>query len=260
MIKLPKILLLTVSVLWIGMSYGQQTIYEETTLLYKKEINGGLHLHGHGFGLFFTKSKQKTATKHNRWNIEIATMKHPKEEKRFSNNSDNSKGFFFGKKNSLILVRPTIGRKTIISEKYRKDGVSISTHFAVGPAIGLLKPVYIEYGYRDDLSVPPAPFDYTAIERFDIERHSNVSNIYGRASFFEGILETTAVVGLHTKFGLDFEYSPYQTGIKGIETGIAIDAFPKPVEIMDLVDLKNKSIFLSVYLNFYFGKKYNVLN
>ncbi|MFT4660065.1 MAG: hypothetical protein ACI8XB_000322 [Patiriisocius sp.] len=234
---------------------AQQTIYDETTLLYKKEINGGVHLHGHGAGLFFTKSKQKTAVKHHRWNIELVTMKHPKEEKRFFPSSDNAKGYFFGKKNALIMLRPTIGRKKIISEKYRKDGVSFSTNFEIGPAIGLLKPVYIEYIVNRSGNID----DLIEIQRFDIDRHSNINNIFGRASFFEGIFETTAVIGLHTKLGIDFEYSPYQTGVKGLEAGIALDAFPKRVEIMDLQEVKNKRFFLSFYLRFYMGKKYNNL-
>jgi len=117
---------------------AQQTIYDEATLLYKKEINGGIQIHGNGYGVFFTKSHQKTAMLHNRWNIEIVNMKHPKERKQFYSQSDNSKGFFFGKKNVLIMLRPTFGRKKIISEKYRKDGVSFATNFAIGPAIGIL--------------------------------------------------------------------------------------------------------------------------
>jgi len=237
---------------------AQQTIYDETTLLYKKEVNGGIQAHGNGAGVFFTKSHQKTALKHNRWSIEMVSMKHPKEVKRFYASSENSKGFFFGKKNALILLRPTFGRKKIISEKYRKDGVSFATNFAMGPSIGLLKPVYIDYGYYLSPG-DTGPFDYIETERFDINRHADVSKIIGRASFFEGILETSAVIGLHAKYGLDFEYSPYQTGVKGLEAGVAIDAFANPVEIMDLDDVKNKRIFFSFYVNLYFGKKSNTL-
>jgi len=64
---------------------------------------------------------------------------------------------------------------------------------------------------------------------------------------------------LHAKYGLDFEYSPYQTGVKGLEAGVMIDAFANPVEIMDLEEIKNKQIYFSFYVNLYFGKKYNSL-
>lgn len=240
-------------------AWGQQTIYDDPTILYKREINGGIHIHGNGGGVFFTKSYQKTALEHTRWNLELVYMKHPKEEKRFHPLAENARGYFFGKKNSLIMLRPTIGRKKIFSEKYRKQGVSFATHMAIGPAIGFLKPVYIDYGYSygDNATFE---YDFIATEQFDIDKHSDTNGIIGRASFFKGIEDTNLQLGVHAKFGLDFEYSPYQTGIRGLETGVAIDFFPKEVEIMELDDVKNKQLFLSFYINLYFGKKYNNLD
>jgi hypothetical protein len=61
-----------------------------------------------------------------------------------------------------------------------------------------------------------------------------------------------------------FEYSNYRDGIKGFEVGMAAEAYPKRIEIMSNQVLsaypdgaKNHWLFVSGYVHFYIGRKYN---
>jgi hypothetical protein len=100
-------------------------------------------------------------------------------------------------------------------------------------------------------------------EKFDPNKHF-VDNIYGRASNFNGLGEMTFVPGFSAKASMSFEYSNYRDGIKGFEIGMSAEAYPKRVEIMSnqiLATLpdgaKNHWLFVSGYVHFYIGRKYN---
>ena len=64
-------------------AHAQQTIYEESRVPYKKEVYGGILLHGDGWGLQFYHAKYNTARDRRLLGVEIVGMKHPKEVKSF---------------------------------------------------------------------------------------------------------------------------------------------------------------------------------
>ena len=63
---------------------AQETIYEETRVPYKRELLGGLTLHGEGWGINFFHGKHRTAKNRRMIGIEIVSMKHTKEIKSFN--------------------------------------------------------------------------------------------------------------------------------------------------------------------------------
>ncbi|MFH1005808.1 MAG: hypothetical protein V1781_10030, partial [Bacteroidota bacterium] len=60
--------------------------------------------------------------------------------------------------------------------------------------------------------------------------------------------------GVFFKLGLGFEHSPLDDDIKLFEIGVIMDAYLQPVPIM--ANIKNNQIFVNVYLNIMFGKKW----
>jgi hypothetical protein len=54
---------------------------------------------------------------------------------------------------------------------------------------------------------------------------------------------------------LYFELSPYQTQLKGLEAGIALDAFAEKVPLMAFEE--NNQFFFSFFVNLFIGKKFN---
>jgi len=115
----------------------------------------------------------------------------------------------------------------------------------------LAKPVYLQIGKPDNI-----PYETFVTERYDPAVH-NVQNIYGRASWFKGFGEMKLYPGGFARAGLNFEYSGQTTGIKAIEVGLSMDAYPVVVPIMaELEGVQNKQFFFEFYVNLLFGKKY----
>ena len=56
----------------------------------------------------------------------------------------SSRGYFYGKLNSLVCFRPTYGGKLILFQAKRENGIEISYKWHLGPSFGLLKPVYLK--------------------------------------------------------------------------------------------------------------------
>ena len=229
---------------------AQQTVYDETRILYKKELHGGLIAHGDGWGANFFHGKHRTARSRRMIGIEIVGMKHPKEIKSFNPYYEDARGYFYGKLNSVLLFRPTWGRKELITDKLRKSGVEVNYVWGIGPSIALLKPVYLQIGK------PSLPYETIAVERYDPEVHYP-DDIFGRASWFKGIEESKFRFGGFARFALNFEHSGSASGIKALEVGGTIDAFPERLPIMAELDgVENKQIFLELYISIQFGKKF----
>lgn len=230
---------------------AQQTIYEEARVPYRRELYGGLMLHGDGWGLHFFYAKHRNAIDRTLFGMEIVGMKHPKEVKSFNPYYEDSRGYFYGKSNALLIVRPTIGKKHQITDKIRRTGVELNYVWSVGPSLGLAKPVYLQIGKPDNI-----PYQEFVTERYDPAVHS-VQNIYGRASWFKGFGEMNLYPGGFGRAGLNFEYSGQTTGIKSIEVGMSMDAYAVKVPIMaELEGVENKQFFWEFYVALQFGKKY----
>ncbi|MCB0794465.1 MAG: hypothetical protein KDB88_06980 [Flavobacteriales bacterium] len=229
---------------------AQQTIFDETRIIYKKELHGGAIIHGDGWGLNFFHGKHRTAKSRRMLGIEIVSMKHPKEIKSFNPYYEDARGYFYGKVNTLMLIRPTWGMKKQITDKIRKSGVELNYVWGIGPSIGFLKPVYLQIGK------PGIPYEVIVVERYEPETHFP-DDIFGRASWFKGVGEANFVFGAFGRFGFNFEHSGSANGIKAIEVGATVDAFPQKVPIMaEISGVENKQFFFGFYLTVQFGKKF----
>ncbi len=220
---------------------------DDTQVIYSKERMGGIIFHSSGWGLNFKWGKNKGALKKRLIGLELVGMKHPKEYKSFNPYYEDSKGYFYGKQNAFYIFRPTFGQRHVLFEKIRKRGVEVNYVWALGPSVGLTKPVYLEIGH------PAIPYEYISVEKYDSNEHY-IDNIFGKAPVTRGLGELKMHPGIHAKFGFNFEYSPKNRGIKAIETGMTFDAYAEEVPIMALVD--NQQFFFAFYINLLYGKKY----
>ncbi len=232
-----------------------QGVYDdEGRTLYSKEVYGGPIAHGDGWGGQFWYAKYKTAAHRQLFGFEIVGMKHPKEIKSYNPYYEDSRGYFFGKSNSLLIVRPGFGYKHRITEKIRKSGVELNYVWAIGPSLALLKPVYLQIGYRVDSRDGP-PYDSIIEERYDPERHF-ANNIYGRASWFRGLGELGIEPGVFGRFALNFEYAGDNSGLRALEVGATLDAYARELPVMAEVEgVVNKRFYLEFYIALLFGSK-----
>ena len=235
-------------------SFTQSVYDDEGRTLYSREIYGGPVAHGDGWGGQFWYGKYRTAADRHLFGFEIVGMKHPKEIKSYNPYYEDSRGYFYGKLNSLLMLRPGYGRKHRITEKIRKSGVELNYVWAIGPALALLKPVYLQIGRRIDERDGP-PYDSIVEERYDPQKHF-ANNIFGRASWFRGLNDLGIRPGVFGRLALNFEYAGDNTGIRALEVGTTVDLFPETIPIMAEVEgVVNKRLFLEFYLALQFGSK-----
>lgn len=251
-----KVLISIFSLLFCLSLAGQQTIYDDATVLYRKEFKAGVKIHGHGWGLFASLGRQKAIDNILNYNLSIVGMKNPNEDRRFDLRDDRAKPYVFGKQNHLYLFRPSIGKRKVLAFKDRKSGVEFAYNWALGPSFGVTKPYYLII--RTPLN--PDAVVYTE-EAYDPDLHSD-GRIFGRGNWFNGFGDLKGHIGAYGKFSFSVEYSGYQTKIQGFEVGISMDAFPKniPVYIDNApfgeID-KNKKLYFNFFVNAFLGKKYN---
>lgn len=221
----------------------------EVGILYHYERSLGVIAHSDGFGFSFRRGKNITGYKKRLLEIEFVTMKHPKEQKIYHPIYENSKGYIYGKFNSLFIPRIGAGRQHTLTSKWEQRTVEVRSIYSAGASIGLVKPVYLEI-----IDSAEGSKVYCSIEKYDTSKH-DPDKIYGRASFLKGIDETKLWPGIYGKIGLGFEWSIKPDAVYFLETGIILDVFYKQVPIMAYK--KNKFLFLSFYINLsIFGKKW----
>jgi len=222
---------------------------EEKPPLMKNEWALGLTVHTSGWGVDFRRGKNITAYKKRIFEGEIINIKHPKEIRSVNPYFDNAKSFFYGKMNTLTVIRAGVGKQKVLFSKAEKGGVEVRLNYTGGFSLGLAKPVYLNILY-------PTEFERQyelVVEKYDPERHY-VDNIYGRAPFTEGITEIKPHPGIYAKLGLSFEYGMWSEDIKCIETGIAVDAYGKKIPIMAKTD--NNQVYINFYINLLYGRKW----
>lgn len=225
--------------------YAQGEIDEQQTVFFRNERSFAVLLNSDGLGVSYREAKRKNYLNKSLLEIELGTLKHPKEYKISNPYTTGTGTFVFGKLNSVFYLRAGIGHQREIFTKADLGGVAVRYFYSGGPVLALYKPIY----YRVLYPVTTQEFEIRE-EKFEISIH-DPSDIYSKASFFKGFDETKVLPGLFAKGGFNFEYSRQDKVIHAIEAGVQINAFPKTIPIMANTD--NKAIFFSLFVSYRFG-------
>ncbi|WP_439880573.1 hypothetical protein ACSX1A_15635 [Pontibacter sp. MBLB2868] len=222
--------------------------YEEDES-FQNELSYGINFNSNGGligGAFIRSSYFRNNRMYQFGEIEVVEVKHPKENRLYS--SETGDFFVAGKQNYLFVIRPRYGREIVLFRKAAESGVQVNAVGAIGPSLGLLVPYYIRYNYGGGLGGQDV-----RTEQYDPQKHRNLENIQGNASFVQGFGESDVNIGVNLKGGLSFEYGRYRESIAGIEVGFVVELFPKEMIIIPQAD--NEQFFTSVYLNLYYGRR-----
>lgn len=245
----PILTILIIFTLWAKGQSSSENLTEKG-ILFKYEKTGGVLVHTTGFGLNYRQEKHITGYKKSVLEFEFTGIKHPKEVKSINPLYSDAKSYIYGKQNTFSVLRLGIGIQKVINSKSRaiKSAIELRSHINLGFSAGFTKPVYlyiIEYSNYDNQLL---------VEKYDPNRHY-IDNIYGRAPFTKGFSEINFHPGAYGKFGISVDYAPEDEIVKSLEMGTCIDVFPKRIPIMAYN--KNKNLFLSFYLSFNIGYRYN---
>ncbi len=231
---------------------AQNDLITEPTLLYRKRIQYGANLNSATLGgLNFKYQWQKTALLKNGFDLELARIRHPKEERVYGQ-SDNPKQYTPGRINMAFFLRTGYGQNVFITTRDYKNAVSLHYNYSFGVTTALLKPIYIDVF---KLSQDPFGQDYIATEKYDpVNTHTTPYTIYGNATFTRGFNEMTARVGGHFKNSLSVEWGEYPDAFNSLEAGFCVDVFAQPLPLMADELAKNKQLYFTLFLGFTFGQ------
>jgi len=222
-------------------------------ILYRKEWCGGLIFHSGGWGVQFRWGRNKSVFDKHLWEVDIIGMKTNKEVKSVNPYFSNARPYFYGKLNSLYIVRGGFSVHHLLNQKPYWGGVELRYFYGGGISLGFSKPIYLYI--VDSVFYNGSYYEFTTkTERYDPNKH-DLDNIYGRASFLMGFDKMQFFPGIYARGGLNFDFGNYNRTIKCLEVGAALDLYPRAIKIMAFNRPKN--IFPSVYLNLNFGHRYN---
>jgi len=221
---------------------SQQTIFEESETIYSRETAGGITFHTNSWGINFYTAKFLTGFTKLQYHFELVGMR---SQRQYRIPVENG-GYYYGKLNSLTILRTSVGYMKVFLPKQSLRGISVSYILNAGVSHGFVKPVYLQVKVENNHIVD---------ERYDPEKH-NTNNIVGRSIPFVGLDELEYRPGLFLRTALNFDYGGRSNFIRAIEVGLAADIFVKPIEIMAYEDPHRYFVTAFVGLEFG-GRKYD---
>ena len=215
-------------------------------VLLPRSYQFGLNFNTIGWGVTFDYAKQKNVNYKTTFGVVLTNVRNQKEFKIVG--TSGSRGYYLGKVNSLVAIRPTIGGDYRLFKARRENGIEIQFKWKIGPSFGFLKPVYLEIdkgSNNDKIQVS---------ERYNPDIHYT-GIVYSSSKWFKGIKDGRFKTGLFAKSGVDFNFSTNKRSITGGEIGVMADIYPFN-EIELLYKQTEQKLFVSLYLQFNLGKKY----
>lgn len=243
---------------------GENYYDDNKGIVYNKEFSVFGKFHTHGFAMGVNIGTLKTYYLTRFLNFELGELKHIKEFKQsrdlqpIANNV--SRAYIFGKQNNLYVIRAGFGEKRYLSEKAKRKGLAVGITYEVGPVLGLLKPYYLELVRNFENGDPVAPFIQS--EKYAPENETlflDFTRIYGSSGFSKGLGELSILPGAQAKFAMHFDWGAFDEFVKALEAGVMIDFFVKEPAIMIETapsGAQNSPLFLNLYINLQFGKRW----
>jgi len=211
--------------------YSKQNIFGIT-----KATNSGLI-----GGFMYKHSWEKKEDSFYGASIEIVNIKHPQEQRYYSESGNT---FIWGKQNFLYSLRLSfVGERTFF-KKAAQQGVQVNGFAAIGPTLGFEAPYYVEIRIPGENYTEKVPYD---------PNKQQWSDIIGSGNFLQGFGQSAVVPGANIKAGLAFEFGSHKANVVGVELGFQCDFFTRQIIIMPTTE--NYSIFPSAYFTFYYGAR-----
>lgn len=232
-------------------------------VVYKHEWSFDFRLHENGYSIGYNTGEVLSYHKSKFYQLELGVMKDIREKRQTKNYSftptSGSRAFVFGKVNSFINIRGSIGFKKYLSEKAKRKGLAVGYSYSFGPAVGLLKPYYLRLIYRP--LETGGETTLTPDERFteeNAEKFLTFNDIDGASSPFKGLTEIKVVPGIQGKLASHFALGAFDQYVKAIELGVMVDLYIRRIDIMaESLGYNNKPYFIKLFANMQLGMRKN---
>lgn len=244
---------------------GENYYDDDKGIVYNKEFSVFAKFHTHGFAMGVNIGNLKTYYLTRFLNFELGELRHIKEFKQSRDlqpiSNRVSRAYTFGKQNNLFVLRGGFGEKRYLTEKAKRRGLAVGLSYELGPSLGLLKPYYLELVRNQETNGgPTAPFIRS--EKYSPENERlflDFTRIYGSSGFSKGLGELSLIPGAQAKFAVHFDWGAFDEFVKAVEAGVMVDFFFQEPSIMVETaggDVQNSPLFLNLYINLQFGKRW----
>jgi hypothetical protein len=220
---------------------------QDVNVLFKNEANGKFFIHSRGIGFAYRRLKHITGNSKSVLDIEVSTLRHPKEIK-VSGTAENNRRFVYGKLNSVYCLKAGFGVQHALFKKADRKAIEIRAQYLLGITAAFAKPYYVQI-FRGDaikgFTQKSVPFNSTTFTQ---------DSVIGKGNFSDGLADTKIYPAINARVNLSFEYAPYSYIVRAFEVGFSADFYPVGLPIMARNPKEN--LILTVHAGFVFGKKW----
>lgn len=188
-------------------------------------------------GFLFKYSKELKEDRFHGGILEIVNVKHPQEQRYYSESGNTYIG---GKQHYLYSLRLSYLREYTFFKKAAHQGVQVNGLVALGPTLGIEAPYYVEVKKGNQ----------TVKEPYDPNKSQK---IVGSGNILQGIGESSIVPGLNVKAGVSFEFGTFKSNVVGVEVGFQVDFYTRKIILIPTTE--NYSIFPSAYVTLFYGSR-----
>ncbi|NQW43487.1 MAG: hypothetical protein HQ463_08675 [Bacteroidetes bacterium] len=214
----------------------------------EESIKFGIKASTNGTGLFFRTTFPFKNNLSKALDIDLTSLKNPKEKQIINNRIGNPKPFTYNKINRLYNLRLMGGLHYLFAERNSKNSINIGFFAVAGPNLGIIKPIFLDVNEID----PNNPNNFIIVARRYNPEIINTANIVGNSSYFTGINTLNFTGGLSFKTGAEFNWGNYGSEYKSIEVGFTLDWMPSKPSLIHKIE--NKTLYSGFYISFALGK------
>jgi hypothetical protein len=245
-------------------SFAQGEFEDESKIVLRNESSYALALNTNGFGINYMYGKRIDGFRKKIYTLDFSYIKHSKETKSSNPYDAYASQYVYGKTNTFFTLKGGYGFLREKFEKRDKGGVAVRYYYTIGPAIGILKPVYFEYIYAHTVTTNQGT--YSVIDSVKNIRHysgMDPSLIRGKSGFKYGLSEISVSPGIFGRFAFSFEFSKKADNISALEGGITVESYLRKIRLMAVEPSgssflskieDNGHIFVSLFFAYRFGR------
>ncbi len=232
--------------------------YDNKGVVYNFEKTVDFRIHANGWAVAYNIGQIISYNRTKYYHFELGKISDPREKSQsrpYNLTLVRGNGSFsYGKINNFFALRAGIGRTKYLTEKAKRKGIAVGYNYEIGPALGILKPYYVQVYESNEAGkyfTKKIKYSEETSEQF-----LDLSEIHSQANFSEGLLESKVIPGIQGKIGIHFDAGAYDEFVKAIEIGAMLDVYTRVIPLMAPTENHSDNpFFFNLYVNLHFGKR-----
>lgn len=165
-------------------------------------------------------------------------------ESKRNNETIANSPIVLNKMNNMYLFQAGVNKKITLGVRNDQSNIGVNALLGGGPALGIFKPIFIEYSQNDTQVIGLQRVRYNPAVH-------NPGQIFKALPLQDRLSESKLKLGIWTKAALRFDWGSYQSNFKAIEIGVNLHFIPNSEVI--IYQTAPRQFYGSMYLMLNFG-------